>query len=765
MSVTRYIARALTKYPILNLCIVFIFTLIAIVAIFRLRFDTSLAAFVIKDDPDMVYYNKVKEMFGTDETIVIGFGSNDLFSKEGLEFVKRISDKIGDIEYVSNVRSLTTANLTVATPDMFEIKGLVDKMPETPEESRVIKHNATTNYLYIKDLNSVDGRYASILVDIKNDPEKNHTQEVVDFLKILLKKESANTGYKIYLGGDAIINYSLGEYMKNDLFRFMAPLYILIAVLLIMTIGRPRDILIALSYITITLIWATGAISLLGKTVNNVTTGLIPLILCLGLESIYYFHSYYYDNLKLIQDPRQAFEKALNELLAPAFFCSFTTVVGFVSLMVNDVKPIFDFGLIGCLAVAMDFVIVCLFVPSVHILMKMPKDLDRRPALSMNSISIFAKRGNFIEKYKKFFWVAIPAIIIFSVIGITKMKIETDHLAFFHKNSDVYKATTFLEKNLGGVSNIEILVEADKDDMIKEPKVLAEIDRLVNFVRQQEKVDKVMSIIDFLKDMNRAQYDNDESYYKIPETREAVAQYLLLYSMASRRNDIEKDFVDYHYRIARIRCRISEHNSAKILALVKRIKNFAGSEMSPSLKVKITSYPVIYSNMVDSLSRGQFGGMALGVIMLSICAIIYFRSSKLGVLVMIPNVIPILFTFGMMGYTGITLNIGTAMTCGIAIGIAMDDTTYQFTRFLKEVSKNHNYAEAMKRTLFALGEPMTYSSMLMIAGYLVLMFSQFHLTVLFGALCAFTILTALLCDLLITPWIFITFKPRLKNER
>jgi len=762
MSAVKYIARALVKYPIFNLCVLLILTSIAVNAILRLQFDTSLSAFIIKNDPDMAYYNKIKGIFETDETVVIGFKAKDTFSKKDLEFIKQLSDKIEDIEHINNVRSLTTANLTVTTPEMFEIKGLVDKMPETEDESRAIKNKATTNYLYIKDLTSTDGHYASLLVDIKNDPKKHHTKEVVNALKILLKKESVNTGYHIYLGGDAIINHSLGEYMKNDLFRFIIPLYSLIALLLIVTIGRPRDIIIALSYITITLLWATGTISLLGKTINNVTTGLIPLILCLGLENIYYFQSYYYGNLKLIPNQRQAFEKSLNELLAPAFFCAFTTVVGFASLMVNNVKPIFDFGLIGCLAVAMDFIIAVLFIPAIHVLLKMPKDLDRKPALKINPTSLFIAWGKFIERKKEYFWLAIPVIIIFSIIGITKIKIETDHLTFFHKNSEVYQATTFLEKNLGGVSNMEILVETKEEDKIKDPKVLKEIDKLVNFVRSQEKVDKAMSIIDFLKDMNRAQYDNNESYYKIPETREAVAQYLLLYSMAPRRNDIEKDFVDYHYRLARIRCRTSEHNSTKILALIDKIKKFASSNIDPSLKVRITSYPVIYSNMVDSLSRGQINGMALVVLALLISAIVYFRSVQLGVLAMLPNIIPILFTFGVMGFTGITLNIGTAMTCGIAIGIAMDDTTYYFTRFIKEFSKKHDYTETMKYTLSILGEPMSYSSLLMVSGYLILTLSQFHLTVLFGILCALTIFVALLCDLLITPWIFITFKPKLK---
>ena len=763
LSFIRFISRIIVKHPYINLAILFVATLIAIHACLNLKLDTSLSAFVIKDDPDLAYYNKIKDLFQTDETIIIGFKANDLFSKKDLEFIKELSGKIEAIEFVRNVKSLTTTNRTVTTPEMFEVKGLVDKMPETEKESQDIKSIATTNYLYIKDLSSLDGRFGSLLVDIKNNPEKRRTKEVVEAIKHILKEESRKTHYIFYLGGDAIINDSLGEYMQRDAFRFVIPTYIILTILLIITVGRLRDIIIALVNITIALTWAVGSISLFGKTLNNVTVGLLPLIMCLSLEDIYYFHNYYYERLPAFKDKRRAFEDALNNLMRPAFFCSFTTVIGFASLMTNNVKPIFDFGIVGCAAVTISFLTSLLFIPSVHILLKMPKDVERKPRFKLNSKPFFNTLGMFIERNRRYYWVAIPAIITLSVCGIMRIKIETDHMTFFHKNSDVYKATTFIENNLGGVSNLEIIVNTNTNDKIKDPAVLEEIDELVNFIRQQKKVDKVMSIVDFLKDMNRAMYDNDEARYVIPETKEAVAQYLLMYLMSPRRNDIEKDFVDYHYRLARIRCRLSEHNSKKIIELINRIKQFATKNIDPKLEVRITSYPVIYSNMVDSLSHAQIQGLILVTFALLTVTIIYFRSFALGILAILPNCIPILFTFGVMGWTGITLNVGTAMTAGIAIGIAMDDTTYYFTRFIQDFpGKNRDYEKTMKDTLSSLGEPMSYSSLLMVAGYLVLTSSQFHLTVLFGLLCALTIFVALLCDLLITPWIFIAFRPKLK---
>lgn len=762
MRFIKFLAQVIVKHPCLNLLLLLIFTLIFGYSLLNIKFDTSLSTFVIRNDPDMLYYNKIKQLFETDETVVIGFKAKKLFSKEDLKFIKQLSEKIEAIESVRSVKSLTTANFIATTPEMFEIKALVERMPETEAESQIIKKRATTNYLYVKDLASSDGRFGSLLVDIKNDPSEQKTKKVVNAIKQLLQEETKNTDYKLYLAGDAIINYSLGEYMQKDFFVFIIPIYVLMAVLMILTMGRWRDILASLITVTLSLVWSIGSISLMGKTFNNVTIGIIPIIFCIALENIYYLHNVYYDRLRINRNKRIAVQEALPIIFMPCFFSSFTTVVGFGSLMVNNIKPIIDFGILGSIAATLSFIISIIFIPSFHILLKTPDNLDKEPRFKINAARLISGLSRFIEKRKKWFWAGIPLLLLVCVLGILKIRIETDHLTFFKKDSTVYKSTIFIEENLAGVSNLEITVTAKEDNKIKEPEVLKEIEKLVNFIRQQNKVDKAMSIVDFLKDMNRAMYDNDESYYKIPETKEAVAQYLLMYSMSSRRNDIEKDFVDFNYRLARIRCRISEHSSTAIIALVKRIKRFALENLNPGLEVAITSYPVIYSNIVDSIARGQIRELIFVVISLLITAVIYFRSFKIGILAMVPNIIPIIFTLGFMGWTGITLNVGTALISGIAIGLAMDDTTHFLTRFKIELSKYPDYTENMHHTYSLLGETMMYSSYVMIASYLILTFSQFRLTVLFGFLCALTTLVALWCDLLITPWILITFKPKFR---
>ncbi|MBU2101786.1 MAG: MMPL family transporter [Candidatus Omnitrophota bacterium] len=763
MSLIRLIAKLIVRFPRTNLLILAIVTLLFGWALAHLEFDTSLSAFVIRNDPDMLYYNKIKELFETDETVVIGFKGGSLFSKEDLTFIKNLSKKIEEIDFVRNVKSLSTANLITTTPDMFQVKALMEKIPQSRQESDIIRIHAITNYLYVKDLASADGKFYSLLVDIKSDPKKQRTNEVVKKIKTILLKENAHRKYKLYLAGDAIINHSLGEYMQRDFFVFIIPIYLIITALMRLTMGRWRDTIAALLVITLSLIWSMGAIAVMGKTFNNVTIGIIPLIFCIALENIYYIHDIYYRQLRrTYPDRRGAFREALILIFGPCFFASFTTVIGFASLMVNNIKPIVDFGILGSIAATLAFIISLILIPSFHILLKTLPDLQKKPVLKINAAPLIAAIIRFIERRRRWFWVGLPLLIIFCIAGILRIRAETDHLEFFHKNSEVRQATVFIEKNIAGVSNLEITVDTHIADTIKEPTVLRQIDMLTTFVRQQPKVDKAVSIVDFLKDMNRAMHDNDQAYYRLPETREMVAQYLLLYSMSPRRNDVEKDFVDYPYRLARIRCRISEHNSVETIKLVNRIKKFSEDRLDPALEIKITSYPVIYSNMVNSITTGQIKDLLFVGLTLLLAAIIYFRSLKLGVLTMIPNVIPTLCTFGFMGWAGITLNVGTALTAGIALGLAMDDTTHFLNRFKIEQAQHPDYLENTRHTLSLLGEPMMFSSYVMIASYLVLLFSQFRLTMLFGFLCALTTFVALCCDLLITPWILITFKPKIK---
>ena len=750
------------RYPRLNIIVVILITIFFGICMLHIRFDTSLSAFIIRDDPDMASYNRIKEIFETEETVFIGFSARDLFSKEDLKVIEELTGRIEEIDYVRNVRSLTNANLVSTTPDSFEIKALVGKMPETHEESIEIKRHATTNYLYMKDLSSSDGKFGALLVNIENLPGKSPTEHVVGALKAILREESKKTGFRFYLGGDAIINHSLGEYMKRDALVFMFPMYLILILLLIITVGRPRDIVISLCTITMSLIWTMGSLALMGKTLNNVTLGIMPLVLCIALEDIYYIHNHYYNVLRSGLDKRQAMERTLAEIAGPCFFTSFTTVVGFASLLANEIKPIIDFSIVGSVAVMLAFVIAIIFIPSVHIVLRRPADLDKRPKWKINPRPLIENAGRFVRRRQGLFWVLIPALFIVAIFGVSKIKIETDHLSFFHKQSEVYRATKFIEKNLGGVSNLELTLTSEEEDQMKEPDNLKEVEKLAYFLRGRNNVDKALSIVDFLKDMNRAWHDYDESAYNLPDTRNHVAQYMLIYSMSPRRNDVEKDFVDYNYRVARILCRLSEHNSTVILELVNRIKSYISENIKGGLKAVVTSYPVIYSNMLDSLVKGQVRCLILVFFSLFIVTSAYFKSLKIGLLAMIPNVMPIMFILGLMGYAGITLNVATAMTTGIAIGLAMNDTTHFFTRFKQRASRDGDYREETTEVLHELGEPMMYSSFLMMAGYLVLMLSQFRLTVFFGMLCALTIFIALLCDLFITPWILITFKPRFK---
>jgi len=616
----------------------------------------------------------------------------------------------------------------------------------------------------VKDLASVNGEFGSILVDIKTAGDKDNTKKVIREVKKILLDVSKDTGLKFYLAGDAIIHYSLGEYIRRDFFVFLLPTYLIIILLMVVTIGRLRDIVISLTTITLSLIWSMGIIAVLGKTINNVTVGIMPLVLCISLEDIYYIHNAYYKRLPILKDKKAAFKDAIRHTIGPCFFTSFTTVIGFGSLLANNIKPIIDFGILGSIAVIFAFVIAVIFIPSIHLLLKMPEDLDKKPRFKINPRPLIAALEKFIIRKKKLVWFIVPLIFLASLVGISKIKIETDHLTFFHKKSEAYKGTKVIENNLAGASNLEIVLSVDEVDGIKNPEVLREKEKLEFFLREQDKIDKAVSITSFLKDMNRAMHDYDEYYYRIPETREMVAQYLLVYSMSPRRNDVEKDFVDSPYRLGRIRCRMSEHNSTLILKLIDRIKVYIARHIHPSIKVRITSYPVIYSNMVNSLASGQLRCLILVFFSLFIATAVYFKSLKIGLLALIPNIIPITVVFGFMGYAGITLNVATAMTAGIAIGLAMDDTTHIFSHFKHNYSANPDYEKDTINTLYQLGEPMIYSSLLMMAGYLVLALSQFRLTVFFGFLCALTIFIALLSDVFITSWILINFKPKFRKD-
>ncbi|MCM8794186.1 MAG: MMPL family transporter [Candidatus Omnitrophica bacterium] len=714
-----------------------------------IRFENSVESFISPHDPDRAYYNAFKREFGDDQPIVLAIPLGDVFTRENLEKLDSVSKGLADIPLVRKVRSVTKTQDIVGTEGGFEVLPFIDKIPEDPAKLRALKISALANPLYKIDLISPDGSIASIMIEPETSPREDRYKEIVRGIRKVMER-SALRGKEFYLAGDPLVELQMTEDMWKDLKTFIPATYGCLFLLLLFLFRSVKATLLLLAVISLCMGWLMGFMGASGIPMNAVTVGLPSLMLCISvLDCIHIFAAYCrFRSEELTAE--QSIESALRENIEPCWLTTLTTVVGFICLCVSELIPIRQFGFLGACSILAAYPISLATLPYFMGLIrrKLPLSekspgrnflLERLPAFSMK-----VPAGLMIA--------ALAAAIGISAWGAGRIRVETNHLKFLRERSPVRIASDYIESRLGGVSPLEIIVETPADDMIKEPRVLKEIDRFQQFMESLPEVDKTVSPVQFIKEMHQAMNEERPDFYFIPDSRNLIAQYLLTYSFSGRDNDLD-DFVDYTYRKARIRGRMKQQSSAQLRSTLAAIDSFARSNFSPDLKVRITSHSLLQANMVDILVKGQVGGLGTELLLMMLIFSLVHGSWLVGLFSLLPNILPLIFSAGFMGFAGISLNAGTAMTMGIAFGLVVDDTVHFFHHAARRMREKGDIAGITRRIFESVGLPVLFTSLLLTAGFGILVFGQSYLTLLFGMICSFTILSALLCELVISPFL------------
>ncbi|HET9062131.1 MAG TPA: MMPL family transporter, partial [Candidatus Binatia bacterium] len=310
----------------------------------------------------------------------------------------------------------------------------------------------------------------------------------------------------------------------------------------------------------------------------------------------------------------------------------------------------------------------------------------------------------------------------------------------------------------GGTLTFSYLFDAGSEDAIKDPAVLREIERVqAETDRHTDMVRKTYSIVDFLKDINKTFHDDDPEFHVIPESRELVAQYLLLYEMSG--GEEANDYVSADYSRARLEIRSPLVDSARMASLVERLNAYLAREPAVHAEASLTGMGALWLKLMTYITESQIQGFAAAFVAIAVMMCVLFRSVKLGLLSMVPNLAPVFLTLGGMGRTGVPLDYVRLLIAPVAIGMAVDYTIHHVTRFRHEFARCGSYAEALRESFTDVGRSLIITSVVLVAGFSVFTFSVMDSMVAFGLLLSTTIVMALVADFLLMPVLLLVFKP------
>jgi hypothetical protein len=753
-AVKKNILTFITHHHILSLLISLSVFIPLLVNVPKIKTVSSIDEFKLYDHPDSIFYDKCKMTFGNDEFFVIAFEADTIFSTETLMMLLNITNDLELLQEVREVKSLANIEDLKGSEEYFEVSRFLDEIPTSPEKCINLRKKAVSNKFYVSNIISPDAKTAAIIVytyDSTDDAE---------YRKNLIRKTNAvldkyrSQQIRFYLAGSTILNNDISLYMEKDTAVFIPVTYILITIFIWIFFRNIRLTAIAVLNISICLGATMGLLAVCGITLNNVTAIVPPLIMALALsDTVHIFSHLETKRLKLYPHKQDALLSVLSDVFAPCFLTTLTTAVGFASLMTSELAPIRNFGFVSSCGMLFEFFFSFLFLPPLLLFFRSDKifTIDSDGSSLSMFLSMLAKK---VQAHSKWIVIIGGMICVTSIIFAKKIDVETDFVKYFKKESPVRTAFDFVERKMSGVGSLDIAFSSKEVDAFKEPANLKVIEAVQTFLDSLEDVDVTCSLVDFIKDMNESFHNENHAYYSIPDKRQLISQYLLLYDS----EDIE-DFVTVSYDQARISARLSVRSSSAKRHLINTIKSFIESSfLETDIDIRVTGKAIQEVGIIDSLVRGQVTSLLIASLIIGLCMFVVFRSFRLGIICFMPNLFPLIINFGIMGACKVPLNTATSLISAVALGIVVDDTVHFISAYRLQREKQKSIVSAVETAILGKGRAIIATTLILSMGFLILGFSSFVPTIQFGLLTTIIMLTAVVGDLVWLPAIFLLKK-------
>ena len=746
------------------------------------RVDSSVAAFFDHDDPTYVSYLRYSEDFESDEVAYIVYRADGgAWDLEVMRKVEQLTRALEDeVPFVEDVTSLSNVEfMEGAPPDDILVYDLLDEFPETQDELFLIRDKVMKKPVYVGGLVSADSELGAIIVElnrtsidpvdeIRLDPDGGDglgnlypqvTFKAVE--AILARPEFA--GFEFFHTGDVALNATYNTILfGEDLPRLMTATTLVILFSLILVFRRPVGVIGPLMVVAFAMAVSVATIGLIGWDIDFMFGMLPTLLIAVGVADSVHVLTEFDIYQRRLGDPREAIRRTLYLVGPPCLLTSLTTAAGFLSLSFSPLKSI------AHLAIYISVGVMAAFVATVTILAA-SVSFGRQPSSEDPAKKTArAKRRKFLEpvlhaiasfviRSRRLVLVGSALIFIASAVGISMLTVDSNFLTEFSEEIPVRRTTQFVDDNMSGNYSIVYLFDSGEEGGIKNPAVLREIERVQREAERHPLVTKTYSIVDLMKDINQSFHNGDPAYYKIPDSRELIAQYLLVYEMSG--GDGIRDYLSMDYARATLELRCKMTSTNRLAGIVQQIDAALSDEPLEASTVSVTGMGALWLKFVEYITWSQIQGALLALTVVSLMMIVVFRSVKIGLISMVPSVTPVVLVLGGMGWIGMPLDYYRLLIAPVAIGIAVDDTIHLMTRYYHEFGKLGDYKQALYASMDGVGRALFITTAILVLGFLVNVFSLMDGQQSFGVLLALVIALALVANFFLMPALVLWLKP------
>ena len=703
-----------------------------------LEVDPAIAALLPRAVADLELFDDVRQRFASDDLLLVTWVGDDLFTPQNLAAFKALARRIERMPGVEHVESLATALRTRVHDDYTEVDAYLAEIPDSLAAARALRDEARGNALYAGYLIAHDGRGATIAV--RFDATLSARTLIAMVADIAAASAAEARGLSQFLSGPLYVRLEISRLLLDDLYRVM-PLAIL-ATFAVAWIGyrHLRGVVLPFLANAVALLLTLSLFVATGQTLNYVTVILPPTIYVVGFAYAVHVVSDFDRHFRAGTARSAAVRAALSEVALPVTLTALTTALGFASLSLSAIDSIRSFGVWASLGTLLAWIAALTVVPIGLLLLP---GLQPRPPGPAGGRWV-ARLASLAERRTGLVLGCAMVLAVVSIVGALQIRVGTDYLENFSPESSQRRDFARLNEAFAGAVPLQILLDGRAPDTFKSPAALGALHELQRWLVAQPEIGGVYTLLDYIGELERVLAPELVDADPVPASAGVTSHLILL----GASEDVRR-FADPSFASTLLQVRVRVAASAELNALAARIEQRL-EQLPANLHGRITGSSLLVARTLDDVTRGQVLSLCAALVPIAGVLLMLFRSPRLALIALLPNVLPILTFFGILGWAGIALNLTTSLVASAVLGIAVDDTIHFFVR-LRDAVAHEGEGTALRTALGVVIRPVTLTTAALALGFVALVAGDLRSQVDFGLLAAATLVIAWLIDLTVTP--------------
>jgi predicted RND superfamily exporter protein/outer membrane lipoprotein-sorting protein len=729
--------------------------------------DVRSDAFLAADNQALIYRDLVKEQFGLSDPLVIAIeasGSHGVYTPEILNLVFRLTELVSEIPNIntSRILSLATENNITSTDDGMEIVPFLDPMPETYAEAQGVRRSVEDFPLDYERLVSRDGTVTLLIVEML---DESIAERTYGDLMQALSGIALPSQVQLHVAGEGAVSGYLGSYVDQDAQRLAPGAALVIIGIIILAFGRLLPALLSIAIMLSTVGITLGTMAAQGVPFYVITSALPVILIGISVADAIHVLSHYFQlqESQPGRSNRELIVEAMVTMWRPITLTSLTTIAGFLGLYFAAYMPPFrSFGLFAALGVSIAWLYSLVFLPAAMSLTN-PRF---RPGYAGGEQSggwtrtVLRSICSFTLRRSSLILVTFFAVVLLGVSSAIQLEVDDDPIKVFRSDEPLAIADGVLNRNTVGSNTLDIVIETDVQEGLFDPARLKKIEALQDYAATLPFVGGSLSIVDYLKQMNRAMNEGLPNAYRLPSDTETIAQYFLIYSAMSDPTDFEEE-IDYDYRMANIRVNITAGGYRDSQPAIESLERYIAEQFNePGMTATLSGRVNLNYQWIKELAVSHFAGMSIALVLVWSVSVLLFRSELAGIYALIPVAGSVLGVYAVMVFFDITLGMGTSIFAAIAIGLGIDFAIHTLNR-LVELSSLYpdDFPRVMDEFYTTTGRALLFNFLAIACGFGVLLFSNVMSLVNFGGIVMLSIGISFLASMILLPALVLRNRP------